>query len=56
MEETAKGRSVDEQKLVKMYMELTGTSESCSRSVFMHVCSAGPEATETPEINRALVQ
>jgi hypothetical protein len=39
----------NEQKLVKLYMELTGTSESSSRSVLMYVGSAATETAETPE-------
>lgn len=31
----------DEPSLVKLYMDLTGTSESCARSVYMFVSSEG---------------
>jgi hypothetical protein len=33
-----KGLTAREPSLVKLYMELTGASESTARSVFMHVC------------------
>ncbi len=35
----------DEEKLVKLYMDLTGAPESCARSVFMIVTS---EKRKTP--------
>lgn len=37
---------MDEQQLVKLYMELTGTPEPAARSVFMMVCAPNPEAEE----------
>ncbi len=33
-----KDQEPDERSLVKLYMDLTGTNESCARAVFMHVC------------------
>lgn len=35
---------MDEQALVKLYMDLTGTTEGEARSVIMHVCRQNPEA------------
>jgi hypothetical protein len=34
-----------ESSLVKLYMELTGASESRARSVFMHICGGNREPT-----------
>src|SRR5262249_48565771 len=36
---------VDEKSLVKLYMELTGATESRARSVFMYVCCHPKEIT-----------
>jgi outer membrane protein len=36
----------DEQSVVKMYMELTGTTESDARGVFMYICPESGEAVE----------
>ncbi len=38
----------DEQKLVKLYMELTGDTETCARGVFMMV---QPEEVPQPELS-----
>jgi outer membrane protein len=40
----------DEQSLLKLYMELTGTKESEARSVFMYTCPPGTEDGE-PSVN-----
>jgi hypothetical protein len=46
---------MSEESLIRVYMELTGTSETCARAVFMFVCShetiAAPcsTGTSTPE-------
>ncbi len=44
-----KDKEKAEQELVKMYMDLTGTSESGARSVFMFVCPQEGEQAGTPE-------
>jgi outer membrane protein TolC len=36
-----KDEPVNEQALVKLYMDLTGANEAAARSVFMHVCPPG---------------
>ena len=46
MNEKATNKDREEQELVKMYMDLTGTSESNARSVFMYVCPQGEEKAE----------
>lgn len=38
----------DEQRLVKLYMELTGDTETCARGVFMMV---QPEEIPQPELS-----
>lgn len=38
---------MDEQQLVKLYMELTGKSEPAARNVFMMVCSSNGESAGT---------
>lgn len=43
---------MDEQQLVKLYMELTGTSEPAARNVFMMVCSPNGEG---PSVNQDLL-
>ncbi len=40
--------TVDEQRLVKLYAEVTGASESCARSVFMFVCPEDRNSAEPP--------
>ncbi len=50
MSEPPSAESGDEQKLVKLYMELTGTAESGARSVFMHVCSSEVEKNEPASV------
>lgn len=40
------GGQLDEPALVKLYMDLTGSSESGARSVIMHVCFKELEKTE----------
>src|SRR5215472_526322 len=37
----------DERSLVKLYMDLTGTNESCARAVFMYVCPPNNKSDET---------
>jgi outer membrane protein len=39
----------DEQKLVKLYMDLTGTNESCARNVWMYVCEECEETRDAPK-------
>ena len=39
MNNGAKNGSLTEPSLVKLYMDLTGSTESGARSVFMHVCN-----------------
>jgi hypothetical protein len=39
MNAAANHGELDEPSLVKLYMDLTGTSESCARSVYMFVSS-----------------
>jgi outer membrane protein len=48
MSENAPDGSTDEQALVKLYMELTGTSETDARGVFMYVCPPEEEKAEPP--------
>lgn len=38
----------DEPSLVKLYMDLTGTSESCARGVYMFVSSEAGEKEQQP--------
>ena len=38
----------DEQTLVRLYMELTGTSEADARCVFMHVCTRDGDSQDSP--------
>lgn len=41
---------MDEQQLVKLYVELTGTTEPVARNVFMMVCAAKDEGTAPAEV------
>jgi hypothetical protein len=41
--------TVREKKLVRLYMELTGASESTARNVFMYVCCQKPEKASNGE-------
>ncbi len=51
-EKTTEGQS-KEQSLVKLYMELTGTTEANARSVLMYVDSAGEEMSGESEMKAA---
>lgn len=42
------GGRENESSLVKLYMDLTGQSESQARSVFMYRCADGAEGCEPP--------
>jgi hypothetical protein len=45
------GLRAHELSLVKLYMELTGASESTARNVFMHVCCRESDDTGMAAIN-----
>lgn len=40
----------DESRLVRLYMDLTGATESQARNVFAHVCEAEPEEKAADKI------
>lgn len=40
---------MDEQELVKLYMELTGTPEPAARNVFIMICGRNGECPESPD-------
>jgi hypothetical protein len=48
MDNPPKPKPEDEQGLVKLYTELTGSNESAARAVLMHLESPEPEAGSTP--------
>ena len=48
MNEHATEGPMDEQSLVKLYMDLTGTAESGARAVFMYVCPPEEQTSEPP--------
>ncbi len=48
MDEKLKVAPMDEQALIKLYMELTGTPESEARGVFMYVSAANGQQQEPP--------
>ncbi len=67
MNAAANDGNLDESALVKLYMDLTGTSEACARGVYMFVCSEDDEKkqqlngldkwrTEKTESQKAVVQ
>ena len=39
----------NEEELVRLYMGLTGASESCARSVYMLLCSGNEKSAEAPK-------
>jgi hypothetical protein len=41
--------AVNEQRLLKLYMELTGTAEPAARNVFMMICSPNGDPAESDE-------
>src|SRR5215468_5683508 len=43
----ASQQHMNEQELVKLYMQLTGTAESEARNVFMYVCRSEQDAVRT---------
>jgi hypothetical protein len=48
---------MDEQTLIKLYMELTGMPEAAGRDVFMMVCQQdGQDRTTTEPINSPLAE
>ena len=49
MSDGVNGLTTGEPSLLKLYMELTGASESAARSVFMHVCCCEMEEDSPPE-------
>lgn len=51
MNSGANGLADREPSLVRLYMELTGTSELWARGVFMHVCCREGENTDLADAN-----
>jgi hypothetical protein len=54
MKEQTGQSAIDEQKLVRMYMDLTGTTEACARSVLIYASS--PVAETNSEDTRETVE
>ncbi len=46
MDTSTTTKTVNEQALIKLYMELTNTSEACARSVVMYVTGTGEEPVQ----------
>ena len=49
MKESSSNGRLDEEKLVKAYMDVTGASELAAKSVFMFLASEDGETAEQPE-------